>query len=193
MGAGDRFFYRGRREGRVRRGKTTYRPLETPMYGMILCAMLIAPQQETPTPTAVSPDRDAPAISLDGNWTVLCVEKNGQPVLDAKNKTVNINNNTVTCKSDPKHEFKTMRLEFGPQAMIRVTEFNEHGNPEKARTGVYILTKDFMSICLHDDAAMANARQIDGERTSLKIDFTGKPIAKSHCTIVLKRADHSER
>jgi hypothetical protein len=35
-------------------------------------------------------------VSLDGNWTVLCIEKDGQPVADAKNKTVNIANNTVT-------------------------------------------------------------------------------------------------
>ena len=157
------------------------------MYGLLLCAML-APQIESPTPTNVSPDRDTPAISIDGNWTVLCVEKNGEPVADAKNKTVNIANNTVTCKSDPAH-IKTMRLEFGPHTMIRVTEINDHGTAEKPKTGVYILGKDFMSICLHDDAAMAHSRLTDGERTSLKVDFNQKPHAKSDCTIFLKRAD----
>jgi hypothetical protein len=85
---------------------------------------------------------------------------------------------------------KTMRLEFGPHAGIRFTEMNDHGAIEKTKVGVYVLSKDFLAICLHDARpASASDRTADGERTSFKIDYTANPQIKSHCMMVLKRID----
>ncbi len=165
------------------------------MYGLLLCAMLVAPQQDPSSPTRPA-DRDNMAkVSLDGNWTVLCVEKEGQPMPDTKKMTVSIANNVVTCKSDVKHDMKSMRLEFGPDATIRVTEMNDRGVAEKAKTGVYVLSKDILAICLHDSATNTTNAGTDGERTSRKIDaaFAPTPHTKSHCTMVLRRGDRTER
>ncbi len=165
------------------------------MYGLLVCALFVAPQQD-PTSPPKPGDRDAtPKFSLDGNWSVLSAEKEGQPMPDAKKMTATIANNTVTCNSDSKHDMKTMRLEFGPQATIRVMEMNERGTVEKTRMGVYVLTKDILAICLHDTPATTTSVRPDGERTSLKIDgqFTATPHTKSNCTIVLRRADKTDR
>jgi len=162
------------------------------MYGLLLCALLAAPNASN------DPDRDASkGVSLDGNWTILCFEKDGQPVPDAKKMTVKINNNTVTCHCPTKNETKMMRLEFGPHATIRVTETGEHRDSDKPKTGehrdsdkpktgVCVLTNDFVAISLNQDTG----NKVDGERTSLKVDgsFTEKPQMKSQCTLILKRS-----
>ncbi len=165
------------------------------MYGLLLCAIFVAPQQDPNSPTRPADRNTTSAISLDGNWTVLCVEKEGQPMPDAKKMTCSIANNVVTCKSDAKNDMKSMRLEFGPDATIRVTEMNERGVAEKAKTGVYVLSKDFLAICLHDSATTTTSAGTDGERTSRKIDaaFAPTPNTKSHCTIVLRRGDRTDR
>jgi len=159
------------------------------MYGLLLCAMLTAQQQDQ---SNISSDR---AMSLDGTWTVVSCEKNGQAMTDAKRMTCSIRNNTVTFATDKtgsnnssnnsSGDMKTMKLEFGPQATIRVTELDARGSSDnKTKQGVCVVSKDFIAVTILDDMA-------SGNRTSLKPNenFTDKPQTKSHFTVFLKRAD----
>ncbi len=65
------------------------------MFVSMLCMTLAAgPVQD---PSSAKPTGVAAAVNLDGNWTVVCLEKDGQPVADAKGKTVTAKDNTFTC------------------------------------------------------------------------------------------------
>lgn len=148
------------------------------MYATLLTAVLLA---QAPQAGTQPPDRDtrsAAAQSLDGAWTVVCLEKDGQPVPDAKNMTVTIKNGVCTfAGGDDKTRQKAMRVEFGQHGMVRVTEQDaatapgEAARPEAAagepkqaaKTGHYILTKDFFCFCLKD-AAAAGLRPAGDER-----------------------------
>jgi len=177
------------------------------MYGMLMMAMLAA-QTPADQPQTGEGARDKSAM-LDGTWTVLCVEKNGQPMTDAKMKTVTIRNNIITCNSTENHDMKVMRIEFGPEARVRVTDITNDPNAanagikntggrntestgkEHAKSGVCVLAKDFLAICLHDDAKAETASNAsDRTSTSLKPNenFVSHPNAKSKFTILLKRA-----
>jgi hypothetical protein len=151
-----------------------------------MTAVLLA---QAPQPSTQPPTRDTTpsAHSIDGTWTVLCFEKNGQAVPEAKNMTITIRNNVATCSGDEKSRPKAMRLEFGQNGMIRVTELdttvgtepgrppeparpgagrpdagppnadqpdagrpNAAGDARNAKTGHYILAKEFFCVCLKD-------------------------------------------
>jgi len=178
------------------------------MYGLFMMAML-APQQvhDQDRPTGTTSAREKSAM-LDGTWTVLSVEKNGQPMTDAKMKTVTIRNNIITCNSSENHDMKVMRIEFGPEARVRVTDvsndrnaanndaantgINNNSTPnEHAKMGVCVLSKDFFALCLHDDAKTnTTSNTSEDTRTSMKADenFIAHPHSKSKFTIILKRA-----
>src|SRR5438105_15886873 len=93
------------------------------MYATLLAAVLRA---QAPQPGTQPPSRDTQpgaAPSLDGTWTVVALEKNGQPVPDARNMTLTIRNNVATCSGGAEaNRPKTMRFEFGQNGKIRVTE-----------------------------------------------------------------------
>ncbi len=86
-----------------------------------------------------------------------------------------------------------MKVEFGAKGKIRVTEIDVNADDKTedtkagktARHGTYILTKDILAICLHDETTQASAVKPAGE-TSFE---AGQPQAKSVCTMVLKRTD----
>jgi hypothetical protein len=154
------------------------------MYATLITALVLAqpPAAQPPaarTPTQPQPGHDA-AMSLDGNWTVVCLEKNGQPVADAKNLTVTVRNNVATFSDANKQ--KAMRFEFGPNNQIRVTEMEgtgtgtgtgrgtgtgtgtgaaippppaAAGSPARneTKTGVFVLARDFFAVSLHDASA----------------------------------------
>jgi hypothetical protein len=194
------------------------------MYATLLTAVLLAqaPQAGTQPPGR---DTQPSAQSVDGTWTVLTFEKNGQAVPEAKNMTITIRNGVATCSGDEKSRPKAMRLEFGQNGMIRVTELDTAvgtdparpeagradaaGDTRNAKTGHFILTKDFFCVCLKDGQA-TGVRPAGGERPNARADAeqpvrpaggadtqpgafstsvpAGKPDA---CVIILKKSDSS--
>jgi len=165
------------------------------------------PGQQPATPQGQQRPGDASPHSIDGNWTVICLEKNGQPVAEAKNVTVSIRDNVVTFTSPAntaeRDRMKAMRLDFSGEGKIRVTEAGADGKfantapgaapgtttgaapgsaGNQSKPGVYILTRDYLSVCIHDEQPREGA----AARTEV-----GKPSGKSYCTVVLKRSDSS--
>jgi hypothetical protein len=189
------------------------------MYVTLLTAVLLtqAPQAGTQPPARDA--QPAAAQSMDGTWTVVCLEKDGQPVPDAKNLTVTVKNGVCTfAGGDEKNRQKAMRVEFGPNGTARVTEQDAAaapgeparadaaaGDPKAAKTGHYILTKDFFCVCLKD--GRADVRPAGGERPAGAADdqpvrraggadaprgafSTSIPHGKpDSCVVILKRAD----
>lgn len=109
------------------------------------------------------------ATSLDGTWTVLTLEKNGDVVKDMNNKTITVKNGVATfTNGNDKRE--QMRLEFGPNGTLRVTDLSNNAdqtnapppgaipggaaayNPQQIKTGVYIMTHNYFSVTLHNNA-----------------------------------------
>jgi hypothetical protein len=158
---------------------------------------MVAPVQlVTPTQGRDISDRNIAPVVLDGNWTLVSYERDGQAVAGSANTQVKVANNMVTCNGPTAADTKTMKFEFGPQGTIRVTDAKEGGTWAKAKTGVFVLTNDYLCVCLHDDQMQANGQfqgngqiQVNGERRSLKVDetFSDKPRGKSHCSMVFKR------
>jgi uncharacterized protein (TIGR03067 family) len=159
-----------------------------------------------PRPADTGKADPAKANALDGTWTVVSIEKNGEPMKDAKDMTVTVKDNTVTCSGKDGKPAMTVRFEFAGPGQARVT-MDEGANAER-RTGtgtgtadkpaddtkkpadggkpgtkaaVYVLTSDHLAVCIHDDKAPAT-----GDRTGA---ITTQPSAKSYCSIILKRAE----
>lgn len=152
----------------------------TPILLSAIAAVSFAPPVDRPT--------DAQP-SLDGSWTVLCFEKDGQAVPQAKKTAVTIKDNVATfTPAGEDQKQKSMKLAFGPQATIRVTELDATSTApaadQKATGGVYVLTNEFLAICLHDEAAGSGARTDAASE---------KPITKSKCTVILQRAATGDR
>jgi len=170
------------------------------MYATLLTAVLLAQAPQTGTQP---PGRDAQ--SLDGTWTVLCLEKDGQPVPDAKHMTVTIKNNVCTfAGGDEKHAQKAMRIEFGQNGTVRLTEQDAGTAPgaaagdqkHAAKTGHYILTKDFFCVCLKDNQAAGSGRDVQptaragGSGDQSGTFSTSVPHGKpDSCVVILKRSD----
>jgi hypothetical protein len=165
-------------------------------------------------------DRSVMHPSIDGNWAVLCLERDGQPVPNARNVTVHVKDNVVTFKcpdgTPEKDKVRAMRVEFGRWGTLRVTEANADGkfeiidpqpipgtaaNPTGAvrhlhKTGVYVLTHDYLAICLHEgpthrESASTGTVQLAGGTNQPVVTADIKPIVKSHCSVILKRIDTS--
>lgn len=187
------------------------------MYATLMTAVLLgqAPQAGTQPPGR---DTLPSAQSLDGTWTVVCFEKNGQPIPDAKNMTITIRNNVATCSGDEKNRPKSMRFEFAQNGKIRVTELDTAvgtaapdaspaGEPKDAKIGHYILTKDFFCVCLKDGQS-TGIRPAGGEQPTTRTPAdqpvrpaggtdtqtgtfgTAIPSGKADaCVVILKRSD----
>jgi uncharacterized protein (TIGR03067 family) len=159
------------------------------MYGMLISIAFLFPQagqaQVAPPATAEA----AKTATLDGNWTVVCYERDGQPVDAAKNATVTFKDSTIKFEAkDGTTRMKSLRVEFGKEGTLRATEIDSAvstgtgARAEPSKAGVYVLSKNYLAICLHDDAT--------GKDTTGAERTTGSPPAtKSQCTIFLKRAD----
>jgi hypothetical protein len=175
------------------------------MYAIILAALLSA-DDKAGQPAAAG---GRPGDLIDGTWTVLSVEKNGQPVPGAKNMTVHVKDNIVTFDSrggeadkdnkgdnGNKGQMPGMRVSFGPNGTILVAEANGDGVIESpgarppvggrshgsVKTGVYILSHDYMAICIHDVAP----QPIQQAGAPL---LTSGPTSQTRCTVFLKRAN----
>ena len=140
------------------------------MYALLLSAAA----------TAAAAPNDKP-VNLDGNWTVLCAEKDGQPVPDAKDMTATIKGNTITCNGKDGKKAMTMRVEFGPKGTIKVTDTTDAapGDKPAVKEGVYIHTNDFLAVCIH----AAGDRPAPGAAPPAG----GAPDAKYSCVVFLKR------
>jgi hypothetical protein len=147
------------------------------MNALLLSSLvaLAAPQaKEAPA----NPGNTPQAASLDGNWTIITMEKNGQAVDKANNMTVTVKDNVVTFSDraggEPSKDIRALRLSFGPNSTIQVTEagadgkFSDQpgqrtpgtpgtpgspGSAQGSKSGVYILTNSHFAICIHDDSA----------------------------------------
>lgn len=118
------------------------------------------PDQESPTslPAAEQAgkgDGKLPMIKIDGEWTAVYAEMDGQKVEIKKLTNVIIKNNVVTCNQDGKP--KSFLLEFGPHQMVRCTEQNAAKPLEQpteqrgthTHHGVYIASQDYLSLSLN--------------------------------------------
>lgn len=143
-----------------------------------------------------------PHLKLDGEWTPIYVEMEGKKV-DLKSFTnVTIINNILTCRHDGKE--KTIRLEFGPNHMIRCTE----QNGEKAATdpvekrgshthhGIYLGSQDYFCLSLNKGmdkrfGAAAGAREESKDRDAQPraLDrWEGRGPHGADMVIILRRA-----
>ncbi|MBY0456409.1 MAG: hypothetical protein K2V38_03665 [Gemmataceae bacterium] len=153
------------------------------MLALLLSGAAFLAQADAPQrPGAADDNKNKPAIPLDGTWTVLCAEKDGQPMPDAKNMTVTARGDTITCAGKDGKPAMTLKVEFGPNATIKVKETTGAAGSEKTadKVGVYVLTQDFLSLCVHDAPAAG---------TGAAGNASGKEANK--CTFVLKRAGNA--
>jgi hypothetical protein len=119
------------------------------------------------------------AKSLDGAWTVVSYEKNGQPQAEAKGMTVKADAGTITCSGRDGKPAMTLKVAFGPNGTVQVTEAaGDSSAPTSARGGVYVLTQEYLAISVNDDAAPAGA---DPKPVA------GGPQARARCSVILKR------
>ena len=160
------------------------------MNALLLTAVLFA---QTPDVPKAAPDtKPAAAASLDGNWTVVCYEKNGQPMAEAKDCQVMVKDNvaTFTCKND-KDKIVSIRFECGQNGTIKATEIaaGDDAKPVDgpAKTGVIVKTREYVALCIHD----AGADPKPGAEPAAKTDPPAE--AKAYCTVILKRVEGGER
>jgi uncharacterized protein (TIGR03067 family) len=169
------------------------------MIAMLLTASIVVAE-----PPAGS---NQPTKNLDGNWTVVALEKDGKPEAEAKDMTVKAQGNTFTCNGKDGKPSMTWQVTFGPNGTIKVTETsaastttsdpNRANDPNKAtdankadkgsgqKSGVYVLTADFLALCLHDDGGIK-----DRDNPNRGTDTAARDAASpghSKCTIILKR------
>jgi hypothetical protein len=136
-------------------------------------------------------------MSLDGDWQVLAIEKNGQAVAGASDFKVSVRNNVVTFSGgEERNRPQAMRIEFGANGQVRLTEQGAApgaqpgaapgerpagappgerpaaGSPAAtgAKTGVYIMAGDYLAVALHDAATAPGARPGG-------LDVPGRPAA----------------
>ncbi len=151
------------------------------MNALLLTAVLFA-SAEVPDAKPAEPAPTAKidaAKSLDGNWMVVCYEKDGKPMPEAKDCQVMVKDNvaTFTCKDD-KNKIVSLRLECGEKGAIKTTEVANTGSDAKpdanakTMTGVCVKTADYFAICVHP---------ADADKDSTV-----------GCTVVLKRAAPAE-
>lgn len=163
------------------------------MNALILSAMMFAQAPDAPRaePTA----KPQATASLDGSWTVVCYEKNGQPMAEAKDCTVTVKDNVATfTPKDDKTKIMAIRIECGQNGTIQATEMtgasaeNKPADRQQAKSGVCVKTQDYVAICIHDTGANKA-----GATPNAKTDQDIGTETKSYCTVILKRAGGSDR
>lgn len=89
---------------------------------VVACFGSWAMSQQPATSERADTKKPATAQSIDGNWTVVVAEKNGQPMADAQNMTVTVKDNTITCSGKEGKPAMTFKIDFQGMGMARVTE-----------------------------------------------------------------------
>lgn len=117
--------------------------------------------------------------SLDGAWSVVCYEKDGQPQADAMGMTVKADAGTFTCSGRDGKAAMTLKVTFGASGTVQVTEGtgDTSAQASPARSGVYVLTRDYVAISLNADPDAGGESRTAAD---------GQP-AQSRCSIILKR------
>ena len=152
------------------------------MNALLLTAVLFTQAPDVKPAEPVQATKVDASKSLDGNWTVICYEKDGKPMPEAKDCQVMVKDNvaTFTCKDD-KNKIVSLRLECGEKGMIKTTEVvnaDSDAKPDanaKTMVGVCVRTAEFCAICV---------QPTDGKTGS----ETGDKDAKMGCTVILKRS-----
>ncbi len=144
------------------------------MYALLLTMSLVAAAPADDKPRTA--DR-ATQTSLDGNWTIVALEKDGQPVAEAKNMTVMAKGDTITCSAKDGKPAMSWKVSFADMGTVKVTATEGDNAKPTESSGVYVLTNDMLALCLH------NSKNDKTEPTTV----TSGPNQKSHCSIILKR------
>ncbi len=139
---------------------------------VLLAVSFQAPQQQPAGQSRPDQDRAVDSrhqdVSLDGQWTVVYVEKEGKPQEIKSAQQVTIRDNTVTCTMDGKQH--SWKLEFLPRHMLVCTNSSSDrtaisaekpGNQASSNFlegdkhhGVYIASKEFFCVSLSKGPAM---------------------------------------
>ncbi len=148
------------------------------LASVLLTGAFVMAEDPTTTKTAEKGDK---ASCLDGTWKVLCAEKNGEAIPDAKDMTVTVKDNTITCNCSKTGN--TMKIELTGPGKARVTATEGKGEVSKgegkgeAKEATFILTNDYLAVCMHEEK----------DAKSASADY--KPSTKNQCTVMLKRTD----
>ena len=145
------------------------------MYALLLTMSLVAAAPADDKPRTA--DR-ATQASLDGNWTIVALEKDGQPVAEARNMTVMAKGDTITCSAKDGKPAMTWKVSFADMGMVKVTAMEGDNTKPMESSGVYVLTNDMLALCLHNPKS---------DKTEPATTVTSGPNQKSHCSIILKR------
>jgi len=183
------------------------------MLTLLMSVALMVPQQgqsgQGQNPSRA--DGTAEKMDLDGNWTVLCYEKDGQPVEAAKDAVVTIKDNMVQFQAkDGTSKIKSMKLQFDRPGHLRVTETDATSGSgttgsgrgttggtadHSAKAGVYVHTKDYLAVCVHDDATATDRGQgtTGSGQGSTTTSGRSSGSEKGKCTVILKKTSATGR
>ena len=128
------------------------------------------------TPAFAEDSKGPDAKCLDGAWTVVCYEKGGEIQTEAKGMTVKAESGTITCSGKDGKTAMTMKVVFGPNGTVQVTEVIADTPAAAAKAGVFVLTTDYLAISLNTEVAPAGADKATLDAAN-----------KSRCSIILKR------
>lgn len=137
---------------------------------------LLLPLADTPKQAAHPESSIQANQNLDGDWTVLYAEMEGQK-LDGKGFThVRIKDNVVTCNHGGQE--KSWRLEFGPHHRVRCTELSDNtgtvatenrkrgDQATHSHHGVYIASPEYFCLSMNkgrDDQTFTSAERREGD------------------------------
>ncbi len=125
-------------------------------------------------PAAAESPKGPDAKSLDGAWTVVSYEKNGEAQADARGMTVKAEAGTITCSGKDGKAAMTLRVVFGQNGTVQVSEAIGDASATAARAGVYVLTQDVLAISVNEEAS-ADTKAVEGQG------------GKARCAVILKR------
>jgi len=143
-----------------------FRPKEKTMHQLLLASLLVLPAQTPQSGTAGAAPHSGrtamAATSVEGSWTLVFGEHEGQPM---KASNVMIQNNTLTFTLDGQQHH--WRLNFGPRQTLQAWHLGEGTHPSGAtgttgtsgtatnrealagaHHGVYILSGDYLCLSI---------------------------------------------
>ena len=125
--------------------------------------------------------------ALEGTWTVVCAEKGGEPMPDAKGMTVSVKDGVMTCNC-PKTG-ATIRVECTSPGKAKVSVSETKDGKGEMKEANYILTTDYLAVCIHDPKSDKpdSEQPKDGEKTAFQ------PTCKSACSLILHRGSVEKR
>lgn len=138
------------------------------------------------------------ATALDGTWTVLSAEKNGEAVKDAKDMTVTVKDNVITCNCAKSGTTTRIELTGPGKGKVTTTEGKEKdgdrtiakdGAKGEAKEAVIVLTTDYLAVCVLDEKPTLGG---DGKPRERNPDAAYQPSTKEQSTVILKRGENTK-